>query len=101
MLRGDILEVNISNLLKVIKLSSQIITENGGETYRAEETIKFICKSFDVKEVESIATPTGFYVTISVNGDDNNTFVKRIRKRTINLQKINDVNNISRNLSQH
>ena len=101
MLRGDILEVNISNLLKVIKLSSQIIIENGGETYRAEETIKFICKSFDVKEVESIATPTGFYVTISVNGDDNNTFVKRIRKRTINLQKINDVNNISRNLSQH
>lgn len=101
MLRGDILEVNISNLLKVIKLSSQIIIENGGETYRAEETIKFICKSFDVKEVESIATPTGFYVTISVNGDDNNTFVKRIRKRTIDLQKINDVNNISRNLSQH
>lgn len=93
------MEFNVSNLLKVIKLSAQIIIENGGETYRAEETIKFICKSFDISEVESIATPTGFYITISVNGDDNNTLVKRIRKRTIDLQKINDVNNISRKLS--
>lgn len=93
------MEFNVSNLLKIIKLSAQIIIENGGETYRAEETIKFICKSFDISEVESIATPTGFYITISVNGDDNNTLVKRIRKRTIDLQKINDVNNISRKLS--
>lgn len=95
------MEFNIGTLLKVIKLSAQIILENGGETYRAEETIKFICKSFNVKETESIATPTGIYITISVNGDDNNTLVKRIRKRTINLQKINDVNNISRKLSEH
>ena len=101
LLWGDNLEVNISNLLKVIKLSAQIIIENGGETYRAEETIKFICKSFNVKEIDSIATPTGFYITISVNGDDNNTLIKRINKRTINLQKINDVNNISRKLFQH
>jgi len=93
------LEININTLLKVIKLSAQIILENGGETYRAEETIKFICKAYDVKEIESIATPTGFYLTVSINGEDNNTIVKRIRKRTINLKKVNDVNNISRQIS--
>jgi uncharacterized membrane protein YjjP (DUF1212 family) len=93
------LEININTLLKVIKLSAQIILENGGETYRAEETIKFICKAYNVKEIESIATPTGFYLTVSINGEDNNTIVKRIRKRTINLKKINDVNNISRQIS--
>ncbi|NLJ57696.1 MAG: threonine/serine exporter family protein [Tissierellia bacterium] len=95
------MEVNIGKLLKVIKLSAQIILENGGETYRAEETIEFIGESFNVKEIESIATPTGFYITISVNGEDNHTLVKRIRKRTIDLQKINDVNNISRQLYLH
>lgn len=95
------MEVSVSNLLKVIKLAAQIIIENGGEIYRAEETIKFICKSFDVQEIESVATPTGIYITISLNGEDNNTLVKRIRKRTIDLQKITDVNNISRKLSQH
>lgn len=93
------MEFEINKLLKVLKLSAQIIIENGGETYRAEEIIKYICKSFKIKEVEPIATPTGLYFTISINGEDNNTIVKRIRKRTINLQKINDVNNISRNLT--
>ncbi|WP_313341750.1 threonine/serine exporter family protein [Sedimentibacter sp.] len=92
------MELEINKLLNVLKLSAQIIIENGGETYRAEETIKYICKSFNVKEIEPIATPTGLYFTISINGEENNTIVKRIRKRTVNLQKINDVNNISRDL---
>lgn len=95
------LEISANNLLKVIKLAAQIILENGGETYRAEETIKFIARSFDVNEIESIATPTGFYITLSLDGNENNTLVKRIRKRTINLQKINDVNQVSRQLSEH
>ncbi len=95
------MEINANNLLKVIKLSAQIIIENGGEIYRAEETIRFIGKAFEVQEIESIATPTGFYITISINGEDTNTLVKRICKRSIDLQKINDVNNISRKLSQH
>lgn len=95
------MKINTNTLLKVIKLSAQIILENGGETYRAEETIKYICKSYDVKEIDAIATPTGFYLTVSINGEDNNTIVKRIRKRSINLQKINDVNNISRQISSH
>lgn len=95
------MDFNTNTLLKVIKLSAQIVLENGGETYRAEETIKFICKAFNVKEVDAIATPTGFYLTVSIDGEDNNTVVKRIRKRTINLQKINDVNNISRQLASN
>jgi len=95
------LKANTNTLLKIIKLSAQIILENGGETYRAEETIRYICKSYDIKEVDAIATPTGFYLTISVDGEDNNTVVKRIRKRSINLQRINDVNDISRQISSH
>ena len=95
------LKVNANVLLKVIKLSAQITLENGGETYRAEETIKFICKAFKIKEIDAIATPTGFYLTVSINGDDHYTIVKRIRKRTINLQKIHDVNNISRQIASY
>lgn len=95
------MEISTNTLLKVIKLSAQITLENGGETYRAEEIIKYICKSFGVKEIDSIATPTGFYITVSIDGEDNNTIVKRIRKRSIDLQKINSVNNISRQLSTH
>lgn len=94
------MEINVEKLLKTIKLSAQIILENGGETYKAEETINFICKSLGVKEIDSIATPTGIYITISVDGRENNTVVKRITKRTINLVKLNKINNISRQLTQ-
>lgn len=99
--RGDILEISTNTLLKVVKLSAQIILENGGETYRAEETIKYICKAYNIKEIEAIATPTGFYLTISPDGEQSSTIVKRIKKRTINLQKINDVNNISRQITSN
>ena len=95
------MKVDVNKLLKVIRLSAQVIIENGGEIYRAEETMKFIGEAFGVREIDSIATPTGFYMTISVDGEDNSTLVKRISRRTIDLQKINDVNNISRKLSQH
>jgi len=98
---GDILEISAGCLLKVIKLAAQIILENGGETYRAEEIIQYIGRSFDVEEIESIATPTGFHITISVDGEDNYTLVKRIHKRKIDLHKLNDVNNVSRQLSEH
>lgn len=93
------MDININKILNVIKLSAQIILENGGETYRVEETIKFICKSCNIKEADAIATPTGFYLTISANGEEYSTIVKRIKNRTINLQKINDANSISRQLS--
>ena len=95
------MNINVEKLLKVVKLASQIILENGGETYRAEETIKFICKSVGVKEVDSVATPTGIYITLSVDGIDNKTVVKRINKRSIDLERLNRVNTISRNLTQN
>ncbi len=95
------MESNVNKLLKVVKLAAQIIIENGGETYRAEETIKYICKSFGVKEIDPVATPTGLYLSISIDGEEYYTIVKRIRKRTINLQKIFDVNNISRNITSN
>ncbi|MDD4779368.1 MAG: threonine/serine exporter family protein [Tissierellia bacterium] len=94
------MNVNKDELLKVVKLASQIILENGGETYRAEETIKFICKSLGVKEIDSVATPTGIYITLSIDGIENNTVVKRINKRSINLIRLNRVNTISRQITE-
>jgi uncharacterized membrane protein YjjP (DUF1212 family) len=90
-----------NKLIKISKLSAQMILENGGETYRAEDTIKYICKSFGVREIDAIATPTGIYITISVDGAISSTAVKRIKKRSINLDKIDKVNNISRMLTAH
>ncbi len=95
------MEAYIGKLMKVLKLSGQIILENGGETYRAEETIQYIGNSLGVKEIDSLATPTGIYITISLDGIDNHTVIKRIKKRTIHLEKLYEVNNLSRQISEN
>lgn len=95
------MDINKNDILKALKLSAQIILENGGETYRAEETISYICNSFGISSAESIATPTGIFISISVEGNEYSTIVKRINRRTINLNKINEVNKVSRQLTNH
>ena len=64
------MERDVHRLLKVLKLSAQIMLENGGETYRVEETIQYMGRSLGVQEIESFAIPTGIYITVSIDGED-------------------------------
>lgn len=90
--------MNTNELIKVAAEAGKIILENGGETYRVEETISRICSSYGQNSVESFVTPTGIVVSIST---DNNSFsvVKSIKNRKIDLEKIQQVNNLSRKVS--
>ncbi len=88
--------VSVEKLLKVIRIISQIMLESGAEAYRIEGTCEFICRSFGISEVDSIATPTGIYITISPPNKGNRTVISRIKNRSIDLSKLNDVNSISR-----
>lgn len=88
--------VSIEKLLKVIRMISQIMLESGAEAYRIEGTCDFICRSFGISEVDSIATPTGIHITISPPNKGNRTVISRIKNRSIDLSKLNDVNSISR-----
>ncbi len=88
--------VSVEKLLKVIRMISQIMLESGAEAYRIEGTCDFICRSYGISEVDSIATPTGIYITISPPNKGNRTVISRIKNRSIDLSKLNDVNSISR-----
>ncbi|MFZ7131139.1 MAG: threonine/serine exporter family protein [Eubacteriales bacterium] len=87
----------LHEIITLNKLCAQIILENGGETYRAEETVTRICHSLDL-ESEIIAIPTGVFITLGKDRIHMNTVIKRIKKRTVNLSAIHQVNNISRNI---
>lgn len=95
------MERDVHRLLKVLKLSAQIMLENGGETYRVEETIQYMGQSLGVQEIESFAIPTGIYITVSIDGEDHQTIIKRINKRRVHLERIHQVNTISRQISEH
>ena len=88
----------INNLLNVIKLLSIAILENGGETYRAEETVTLLCKKFGYNNVDVMALPTGTFVSLKDSDDKIYTIVSRIKKRSINLSRLDISNTISRKL---
>ena len=52
-----------TNCMKALCLAGRIILENGGETYRVEETITRMGRSFGFTEVESFAVPSGIFIS--------------------------------------
>ena len=88
-----------TGIVQIARLCAQIILENGGETYRAEETVYRICKASGFEDTEVVALPTGVFISVSKNGTASSATVKRIRKRGFDLEAIETVNRISRLLT--
>lgn len=91
--------MDINKILHVATDAGRIILENGGETYRVEETIERICYSFGVEDASSFATPTGIIVSVSDKCEKSYSLVRRVQNRTVNLQKIHEVNDLARNIT--
>ncbi|KAB3537288.1 threonine/serine exporter family protein [Alkaliphilus pronyensis] len=92
-------KVNQKKLLVMAIYAAEIMLKNGAETYRVEDTINRICRSRDFPYVESYVTLTGIFISVDTDGEDLNdmiTYVKRINKRVINLNKVAEVNDFSR-----
>ena len=88
----------MNKILKVATLAGQMILENGGETYRVEETIWRICKIYGAEQAESFATPTGIMASIG-HGGKIYSLTRRVSKRTVDLNKIDKVNDLSRSIA--
>lgn len=91
--------MDINRIIKIAANAGKIILENGGETYRAEETIYRICTAYHLKESESFVTPSIIIVSATGNFGQTISVIKQINNRTINLEKIVEINNLSRNIN--
>lgn len=90
--------MNINKVLSTASFAGQIILESGGETYRVEETIIRIAKSYGLIDTESYVTPTGIICSASNEKHETISIVKRVKNRSVNLERIDLVNDLSRNL---
>lgn len=77
-------------------LAGMLILENGGETYRAEETVVKLCGAAGCPDSDVIALPTGLFLTLRAEGETARTYVKRVKKRTVDLGKLERVNTCAR-----
>ncbi|WP_066678145.1 threonine/serine exporter family protein [Clostridium septicum] len=91
--------MDINQILYVAMYAGKIMLESGAETYRVEETIDRICKSYGIAEVDSYATPTVIIVSVYSKGHTS-SLVRRISSISVDLNKIDMVNNLSRNIER-
>ena len=79
---------NTSLIIDVIDLCGKIILENGGEIFRAEDTMFRILSSAGCNEIEIFALPTGFFVGFRYKNEKTQAIIKRIKVRGTNLTKL-------------
>lgn len=91
-------ENSLANVIELAKRCALMILENGGETYRAEETIMSVCRACGYNDISVMAMPTACFFTVIVDGIAE-TSVVRISKRKVDLDKVNYINDISHNLA--
>lgn len=86
-----------AELIEIAQKAGEIMLTSGAEIYRVEETIIRICSSYG-NECESFVLPTGIFITIRDGEGSMQTTFKRIRQRTVDLNRIDRVNTFSRSL---
>lgn len=78
---------------KLCILAGKIMLVSGAETYRIEDTMSRIAKSYGVKNPQCYSTPTGINFSTDIA---DTTYFLRVSKRSTDLHKIAEVNRISR-----
>ncbi|GAA0114461.1 threonine/serine exporter family protein [Clostridium senegalense] len=90
--------MDTDNIIHIAADAGKLMLENGGETYRVEQTISTICKTFEIHNVNSFITPTTIVISINNNGETVST-VRRLTGTTVNLKKVSLVADLSERIS--
>jgi len=93
--------VGESRYMEPLQLAGRLIVENGGETYRVEETVTRMGRAFGLDRVESFAVPSGLFLSYRRKDGDMETSVLRVRKGPTNLSRVDAVNAVSRRVEQN
>lgn len=90
--------MNYQMLMKTAVIAGETLLKSGAETYRVEDTMEHILKTSGCSHVEVHATITGIMATISDNEklDAPVTMITRVKERGTHLNRIVEVNDISR-----
>ncbi|CAG7841098.1 membrane protein [Clostridium novyi B str. ATCC 27606] len=89
---------NSDRILHLATEAGRIILQNGGETYRVEETMNKICYGLNVQKADSFVTPTGIMLSITDETGKTISLIRKITNRSINLEKVAEINALSRTI---
>src|SRR5574344_728979 len=80
--------------------AGSLVLENGGESYRAEETVVHVATALGAMKADAFVTPTVVIFSYLDQEGHHYSSMHRVMKRGTNLRKIAQVNDLSRRLEQ-
>ena len=84
-------------LLDSVVMAGEVMLRSGAETWRVEDTMLRMLRMSKLKTAQVFAMTTGFTVTLDDPSMDSLTVVRRIENRSMNLERVDQINQISRN----
>lgn len=84
-------------ILKTSTLAGKILLESCAEIYRVEDTITRICEYYEMKNVNAFVTPSGIFVSVDYE-EKTYSRVVRVKGNDLSLDKIHQVNDLSRRI---
>ena len=91
--------MDLNKILKISATAGKMILENGGETYRSEDIVARICETHGAT-ADCFATLSGIMVAATKDNKTLSTVI-RIKVRTINLEKVHQINELARNAENY
>ena len=85
-------------IIDIALKAGSIVLENGGETYRTEDTIMRIASSLGAVSASSFVTPTVVMLSFTDTAGKQHSALRRIARRGVNLRKVSLINELSRRL---
>ena len=86
--------------MKALALAGRIILENGGETYRAEDTVLRMAQALGLAEADVFAVPSGLFISFTDEAGERRASVNRVHLQGTHLERVDRVNQISRRLAE-
>lgn len=86
-----------AEVLPVVAAAGEVLLSCGAEVTRVEDTVTRIANAYGIREVGTFAMPTG--LVVSLGAEHHLTSVRRIRLRTIALDRVSALNALSRELA--
>lgn len=90
--------MNYTDLVNTAVETGYLLVSNGGEIYRAEESMQRIFRAYGVNSGEVFAIPNLIEVTVRTPDGKPITQIKRVPQRTTNLDRVEQVNALCRHI---
>lgn len=90
----------VAKILDACVEAGRVMLENGAETYRVEDTLYRIAKSYHLKYINVFVIPTALILTVQGDDGQDHTELRRMNDRLTNLEKVSMVNDLSRHLTK-